>query len=336
MMRKRPRPDVLAQALAVPSRRAILENLRYGPKSVTELVDATHLKQPNVSNHLAKMRQQGLVHAERSGRQVYYTLAAPVTDLLLRMHEVTADPLAPEIPDTETPTAASAPSAPDPSLREWREAYFQSLLSGQEDRALALVNALLAHRVDLITIYEEVFHTTLERIGERYQRGEIDVAQEHIASAITERMLAKVAQFYAPLHRGAGRAVLGCVAGNWHTLGLRMLADGLKTVGMEAVYLGANVPTSGFLAIVTSLRPDLVVVSCALQEQWEMTRTLIEHLDAVRHSRAEPSFLIAVGGRAVRDNPDLVRDLPVDITACDLRWFLDAVKARFPPLSSRR
>jgi methanogenic corrinoid protein MtbC1 len=336
MMRKRFRPDVFAQALAIPSRRAILDNLRYGHKSVTELVDATHLKQPNVSNHLAKMRQQGLVYAERSGRQVYYTLAAPLTALLLRMHEMTADPLAPAATDTEAPSAGSALSAEAPPLREWQEAYFQSLRSGKEDRALALVNALLAHRVDLITIYEEVFHAALERIGERYQRSDIDVAQEHIAAAITERMMAKVAQFYTPINRGTGRAVLGCVAGNWHALGLRMLADGLKTIGMEAVYLGANVPTSGFLAIIASLLPELVVVSCAMKEQWEITRSLIEHLDAVRHSPTEPSFLIAVGGCYIRNNPDLFSDLPVDITACDLRQFLDAVEARFPALPARR
>ena len=45
-----------------------MEHLRVGRKSVSELVHLTHLKQPNVSNHLAKMREQGLVRAERSGR----------------------------------------------------------------------------------------------------------------------------------------------------------------------------------------------------------------------------------------------------------------------------
>ena len=86
-------PDVLSQALAEPSRRAILESLRFGQKSVTELVVATRLKQPNVSNHLAKMRVQNIVRAERIGRQVYYSIAMPVADLLLRLHELSGDNL---------------------------------------------------------------------------------------------------------------------------------------------------------------------------------------------------------------------------------------------------
>ncbi len=69
-MRQHNDPDVLSQAIAEPSRRALLENLRFGAKTVTQLVDATALKQPNVSNHLAKMKQQGIVRSERIGRQV--------------------------------------------------------------------------------------------------------------------------------------------------------------------------------------------------------------------------------------------------------------------------
>ena len=90
-MRPHNDPDVLSQALAEPSRRALLENLRYGQKTVTQLVVATSLKQPNVSNHLAKMKQQGIVRAERIGRQVYYSLSAPFADVLMRMHEIAAD-----------------------------------------------------------------------------------------------------------------------------------------------------------------------------------------------------------------------------------------------------
>src|SRR5262249_41955731 len=91
-------PDALSHALAEPSRRMILETLRFAPKTVSELVQATHLKQPNVSNHLAKMREHGIVRAERSGRHVYYSIAMPVADLLLRLHEFTARALQQSVP----------------------------------------------------------------------------------------------------------------------------------------------------------------------------------------------------------------------------------------------
>lgn len=65
----------LLQGLAEPSRLAILEALRRGPACVTELVGYTGLTQPNVSNHLACLRDCGLVNARPQGRFVYYALA---------------------------------------------------------------------------------------------------------------------------------------------------------------------------------------------------------------------------------------------------------------------
>ncbi len=73
----------LLQGLAEPSRLAILETLRRGPACVSDLVEQTGLTQPNVSNHLACLRDCGLVSARPQGRFVYYALADPDVRLLL-------------------------------------------------------------------------------------------------------------------------------------------------------------------------------------------------------------------------------------------------------------
>lgn len=57
------------------SRLAILETLRDGPRSVTELVEATGLTQSNASNHLACLHDCGLVTREQRGRYAYYNLS---------------------------------------------------------------------------------------------------------------------------------------------------------------------------------------------------------------------------------------------------------------------
>lgn len=82
----------LFRGLADPSRLAILEALRAGPRSVTEVVRATGLTQPNVSNHLACLRDCGLVSREPRGRFVYYRLSDPrVGELLGLAEELLAD-----------------------------------------------------------------------------------------------------------------------------------------------------------------------------------------------------------------------------------------------------
>ena len=75
-----------------PSRLEILNALRNGPLTVTEIVEATHLAQSNVSNHLGCLRDCGLVLAEQEGRYVTYHLSDDrVGDLLILAESLLAD-----------------------------------------------------------------------------------------------------------------------------------------------------------------------------------------------------------------------------------------------------
>lgn len=60
------------QALADPSRRAIVESLTHGEAAVKELTARFNISQPAVSQHLAILKDAGLVHGRREGRCVYY------------------------------------------------------------------------------------------------------------------------------------------------------------------------------------------------------------------------------------------------------------------------
>lgn len=65
----------LFRGLADPSRLAVLDALRDGPRCVSEVVAATGLSQPNASAHLACLGECGLVSRERRGKFVYYAIA---------------------------------------------------------------------------------------------------------------------------------------------------------------------------------------------------------------------------------------------------------------------
>ena len=60
------------QALADPSRRGIFESLTEGEAAVRDLTARFAISQPAVSQHLAALRQAGLVTSRREGRLVYY------------------------------------------------------------------------------------------------------------------------------------------------------------------------------------------------------------------------------------------------------------------------
>lgn len=63
------------RALGEPARLAILDALRDGERSVTDLVEATGQAQANVSRHLGVLHAAGLVSRRREGLYVHYAVA---------------------------------------------------------------------------------------------------------------------------------------------------------------------------------------------------------------------------------------------------------------------
>jgi ArsR family transcriptional regulator, cadmium/lead-responsive transcriptional repressor len=74
----------LFRGLADPARLSCLLAMREQELTVSQIVIATGLSQPNVSKHLACLRDCGLVHAERAGRYVTYCLCGTGVEELLR------------------------------------------------------------------------------------------------------------------------------------------------------------------------------------------------------------------------------------------------------------
>lgn len=78
---------ILFRGLADRARLSCLLAVREGPRTVGEIVGETDLSQPNVSKHLACLRECGLVHAERDGRFVRYALSHPNVERILNVAE---------------------------------------------------------------------------------------------------------------------------------------------------------------------------------------------------------------------------------------------------------
>lgn len=66
------------QALAHPTRIAILENLTRDELSAGALIERLGMEQANVSQHLAILRSKGLVLNRKSGNQVFYSMRDPI------------------------------------------------------------------------------------------------------------------------------------------------------------------------------------------------------------------------------------------------------------------
>ncbi len=87
----------VCKGLADPKRLLIINTLRDGPMSVTEICETLDLAQSNVSQHLAILRDKGLVASRREGQFIYYSLTSmKIIEALDLLREVMASQLAPD------------------------------------------------------------------------------------------------------------------------------------------------------------------------------------------------------------------------------------------------
>ncbi len=133
----------------------------------------------------------------------------------------------------------------------------------------------------------------LYRIGERWQAREINVAQEHLATALAQKLL--VQQFtMAPVAPPRGsNAVFACVEHNHHAVGLRIVADAYELDGWSVEFLGADTPTRELMERLEQVRPALVGLSISMVRQLS---ALKETIDGIRTSFPEQSPHIMAGG----------------------------------------
>ena len=78
------------EALADPTRRAILKRLRKGSRTAGELAEGFDLTKPTLSHHFKVLREAGLIRAESRGTSIVYTLQTNVLeDLAAELLELT-------------------------------------------------------------------------------------------------------------------------------------------------------------------------------------------------------------------------------------------------------
>jgi ArsR family transcriptional regulator, virulence genes transcriptional regulator len=84
----------VCKGLADPKRLLIINALRTGERSVTDLCEELNLPQTNVSQHLAVLREKGLVAVRKEGQWAHYSLSSPkITEAMDLLREVMSEQL---------------------------------------------------------------------------------------------------------------------------------------------------------------------------------------------------------------------------------------------------
>ena len=144
-----------------------------------------------------------------------------------------------------------------------RDELAAALDAFDEPRAQAILDRLLA-LATVETLLAEVVVPYLQELGERWKRGEASVAQEHFASSVLRGRLLGLARGWG---LGLGPvAVLACLPGEQHDLGLIAFGLALRSRGWRIVYLGPDSPIDTVADVSRRLEPSLVVLNAVSRE----------------------------------------------------------------------
>jgi DNA-binding transcriptional MerR regulator len=108
-------------------------------------------------------------------------------------------------------------------------------------------------------VLSEVVMPFLREVGDRWQRGELSVGQEHFASNVLRGRLLGLARGWGG---GSGPlALLACPSGEHHDLGLIAFGLGLRARGWRIAFLGSDTPMESIVRATDLVHPALLVIS---------------------------------------------------------------------------
>ena len=150
------------------------------------------------------------------------------------------------------------------SAPELRSAILEAVRDADGERIGQLLDHAFA-RFDLEETLVEVVHPLLEDVGRSWAENSLSVAQEHL---VTAAIRARLERLLADARGGVrGVAVLACVPGERHELGLLMLAVLLRADGWQVAYLGADTPLEDALDFARTINARVVCLSAAAAER---------------------------------------------------------------------
>ncbi|KFE68320.1 cobalamin B12-binding domain-containing protein [Hyalangium minutum] len=193
--------------------------------------------------------------------------------------------------------------------------YLAAQLAGDRREALRLlVDEGLLRGIPLQDIHLKIIQPAQYEIGRLWQENRISVAQEHLATAISQLALSHLYR-HLPRDPSNGKVVMvACVEGEMHEVGARMASDFLEMAGFDVRFLGANVPTGHLARMVREQTPDLLALSVSMTYHLPALRTALDQVRALA-----PRLPIAVGGLAFTWVPGLEQELGVSFHGKDAR-----------------
>lgn len=211
-----------------------------------------------------------------------------------------------------------------------RSVYLQAVRSGNRRTAVNVALEAVRGGARVFDVYDGILQPVQYEIGRLWERNEITVAEEHMATAVTQYVAGQLYSHIDIPDEPRGNALVTGVSGEMHQLGANMVADVLEADGWNVRFLGTQLPHRGILEAIEDHEPTVVGVSATVLFNLPAVADLVADIRRI----SGPDTFIMVGGGAFRTSPEIWRELGADGLGRDLREAV-ALVAEMPPGAER-
>ena len=207
------------------------------------------------------------------------------------------------------------------------QTYLGHAVAGRHEQAIEHVLALVEQGTSVPEVLLEVIAPAQYELGRLWERGVVDVAQEHIATAVTQITLSSLHPRLVDGPRLGRTLVAATTPGDHHEVGLRIVTDLLQLRGWDTRYVGASCPVEDVVDAVVRSEASLLLLGAS------MTAHLPGLQRAVEQVRADPrcdDVTVLVGGDPFRHAPALVEWVGADLVAASGVEAVEAADALVP------
>jgi len=158
-----------------------------------------------------------------------------------------------QVSEEDLDAFASRPATTTSGERvDWSARLGDRLIAGDEPGSWSVIEAAMASGIEPASIYVDVLAPALAAIGSAWAIGEVTIADEHRATAVTNRLIGRLGPRFHRPGRTRGTIVIGAVAGDQHGVPIAIASDLLRGKGFTVIDLGADSPVESFLDAGTS------------------------------------------------------------------------------------
>lgn len=204
--------------------------------------------------------------------------------------------------------------------------FLESILKGQRKAATRIALEALRSGHSIIDVYTEIFQESQYELGRLWESNKITVAEEHMATAITQFVMALIYPLIEMTDKVRGKMVITGVEGEMHQIGANMVADVLEAKGWDVRFLGTNMPHQGILKAVEEHRADVVGISATML--FNLPK-VIQIIDQLREKFGTGSLKIIIGGASFRQVPQMYSEIGADGYAPDLKATIAFLETSF-------